>query len=129
MIFILKTVGNSMNKYLVTSNDLSNFVDFGKERICLKLTEGSLKYKIDENLMLEITNYIAPTKNNSSNPIKGTHSPKIDLKPILEGLGLTIRGTFSTAKDLIGANGGGANNNNAGFICAVLIDLGLVVKS
>lgn len=119
-----------MSTYSVKSNDLSHFVDFGKEKLCQKLeVGGTLKYKIDKNFILEITNDIVNPRGNSSDQTKGTHSPKIDLKPILEGLGLTIGGTFSTAKDLIGANGGGANNNNAGFICAVLIDLGLVVKS
>lgn len=116
-----------MNKYLVTRNDLSNFVDFGKERVCLKLTKGSLKYTIDKNFILEIINDTAATRGNSSDQTKGTHLAKIDLKPILKKL--IVGKTYASAAALIDTNVDGANNNNAGFICAVLIDLGLVVKS
>lgn len=113
-----------MGKYSVEKNNLGDFNRFGEKHTCSKLRKGTLIYEIDENYFLSIINDTAATRQNSMGPKKGTVSKPVDLKKVLQKL--KVGEKYNSAEDAIDTSITNVNKNNAGFICAVLIDLKVV---
>ena len=115
-----------MSRYQVIQNNLPKSVILNKKYKCRKVrkSSGKLEYKITQEpngLFLEINNISATKRASSKINVPGTHDPKIDLASILNKLQPKMV-TGSVAK-LLSFYG---DKNNAGFVTAVLIDLGMV---
>lgn len=115
-----------MTKYFVANNTLPNNFQFNTAYKCHKVrkSSGKLSYKITKEangLILYIENINATQRPMSSQNVAGSVAKSIDLTNVLSKLPLNTQAT-SVAKLLpfIG------DNNNAGFVAAVLIDQKMV---
>lgn len=115
-----------MTKYLVANNTLPNGFQFDTPYKCHKVRKslGKLSYKITKEangLILYIENINATKRQKSSQNVAGTVAKKIDLTNILNNLPLNFQaGSVAKLLPFIG------DNNNAGFVAAVLIDQKIV---
>lgn len=115
-----------MTQYIVVKNTLPDNFRFDTWHKCHKVrkSSGNISYKITKEsngLILYIENINATQRSMSSQNVAGSVAKSIDLTNVLSSLPLNTQAT-SVAKLLpfIG------DNNNAGFVTAVLIDLGMV---
>lgn len=115
-----------MSRYQVVKNNLPKNIILNKLYKCHKIrkSSGKLLYKITQesnSLFLEIDNVSATKRVSSNKNIPGSVANEIDLYSILNGLQVnTVATSVAKLLPLIG------DKNNAGFIAAVLIDLGVV---
>ncbi|MBD3842890.1 MAG: hypothetical protein IE909_13610 [Campylobacterales bacterium] len=115
-----------MTQYVVVRNTLPENVKFEVNHKChkLKKSSGKLSYKITKDtsgLSLDIENLIAKKRETSNKGVAGTVANHFDLKDILQILQPdTIASSAQKLLPFIG------NKNNAGFVTAVLIHLGVV---
>ncbi len=117
-----------MARYIVVENVLPDDFQFDTWHKCHKVTKssGKISYKItkDSNgLSLYIENINAIQRKSSSRNAPGSVAKKIDLDSVLNKLVLsTPAGSVAKLLPFIG------DNNNAGFVTAMLIDLGMVKR-
>lgn len=115
-----------MTQYVVIRNTLSENFEFEKNYKCHKIrkSSGKLLYKITKkssDLYLRIENIVVTKRTGSEKNVAGTVAPIFNLTDILEILQPnTVAGSAAKLLPFLG------DNNNAGFVTAVLVDLGLV---
>lgn len=99
-----------MFRYTLIHNQLPDITSMKFPRKCNKVQKGSFEYTIDSNFNLIIDN----------NGL-GTFSNNINLQNIIPNL--TVH-SETHAQRFLGTAWQSGDNNNVGFICAVLRDLG-----
>ncbi len=99
-----------MFKYTLIHNQLPDITSMQFPRKCRKVQKGFFEYTIDSNFNLIL-----------DNKGLGTSSTDINLQNIIPNL--TARSETS-AQRFLGTAWQSGDNNNVGFICAVLRDLG-----
>jgi len=115
-----------MTKFVVVRNTLPENVQFDVNHKCHKIrkSSGKLLYKITndlDGLSLYIENIEAKKRVNSNKNVAGTVAACFNLTNILQMLQpYIVAGSIEKLLPLIG------NKNNAGFITAVLVHLGIV---
>ncbi len=115
-----------MARYIVVKNVLPNDFQFDTWHKChkVKKSSGKISYKVTKEsngMSLYIENTNATPRNRSSTNTPGSVAKKIDLDSVLNKLELnTLVGSVAILLPFIG------DNNNAGFVAAMLIDLGMV---
>ena len=115
-----------MAQYIVIGNAFPENVKLETEYKCHKIrkSSGKLSYKITQDvngLTLIIDNIVAKKRVSSRENVVGTVADTFNLSEVLEILRPNT--IASSAKNLLPLLG---DNNNSGFVTAVLIDLGLV---
>lgn len=117
-----------MARYIVVKNVLPNNFQFDTWHKCHKVTKssGEISYKVTKEsngVSLYIENIEATPRNSSSKNTPGSVAKKIDLDSVLNELVLnTSAESVTKLLPFIG------DNNNAGFVTAMLIDLGMVER-
>ncbi|BBF78558.1 hypothetical protein [Acinetobacter ursingii] len=115
-----------MARYVVTGKVLPENLQFGVDYKCRKIrkSSGKLLYKItkdDSGLSLYIENIVAKKRKSSYVNVVGTVANSFNLTDVLAILQLnSIADTVAELLPFLG------DRNNAGFVTAVLVDLGLV---
>lgn len=99
-----------MSQYTLIHNQLPDITSMQFPRKCRKIQKGSFEYTIDSKF-----NVILDNKD------LGTSSKDINLQNIIPNL--TVHSETS-AERFLGTTWPKGDNNNVGFICAVLRDLG-----
>lgn len=118
---------NSMRLlYKVNSNNPKIVTPTKQPKYCIKVSgKGQLCYSIDSNNILTISNVSAPRKSNSKQKIMGTHKKTLNLNLLITSL--VPQKSYYSAKSVITKKMLNArSNNNAGFICAILKDIGIL---
>lgn len=115
-----------MTQYLVVRNTISENVKLDTDHKCHKIrkSSGKISYKITkdlDNLSLQIENIAANQRVNTDETEVDTVTDRFDLNSILNELQPnTVAGSATKLLPSL------TNNNDAAFVTAVLINLGLV---